>query len=192
MSNHYKDSIIKYLDPLLDSFGYPSFVFDADERILKVNSTLKRIIRKLHVDIADVNVDKLLKLNGVKCRFNKQQIRKKRIYMLKYRDKKVVYLTLLTKDNRYKGGIVIIMDRRFQDLFIDWYEILNSEHIGYIAKKINIMDGGSIQLRKFLNEVEKSVMVQVIKKTNNKSEAIKLLGISRRTFYYKLKKYKLL
>jgi transcriptional regulator with PAS, ATPase and Fis domain len=42
-----------------------------------------------------------------------------------------------------------------------------------------------------LKEVERNLMKLAIRKSESKSEAIKLLGISRRAFYYKLREYKL-
>ncbi len=42
-----------------------------------------------------------------------------------------------------------------------------------------------------LEKFEKSIIETAIKKTKNKTEAIRLLGVSRRTFYTKIKKYNL-
>ncbi|MFZ5651904.1 MAG: helix-turn-helix domain-containing protein [Bacillota bacterium] len=42
-----------------------------------------------------------------------------------------------------------------------------------------------------VEQLEKEVINRVIKKYRNKSNAIKALGISRRTFYMKLKKYQI-
>jgi transcriptional regulator with PAS, ATPase and Fis domain len=44
-------------------------------------------------------------------------------------------------------------------------------------------------LKKLTEEIEKNTMMQVLKKCGSKTEAIKQLGISRRSFYEKLKKY---
>jgi transcriptional regulator with PAS, ATPase and Fis domain len=42
-----------------------------------------------------------------------------------------------------------------------------------------------------VQNTEKEVITDVLKQAKNKSEAIKILGISRRTFYAKLKQYHL-
>ena len=42
-----------------------------------------------------------------------------------------------------------------------------------------------------MGSTEAEAIKQAIEKTKNKTEAIKLLGMSRRAFYYKLKKYNL-
>ncbi len=47
-------------------------------------------------------------------------------------------------------------------------------------------------LPRLVEQLEKEVISMVIKKCRNKSTAIKVLGISRRTFYLKLKKYRLM
>jgi len=46
-------------------------------------------------------------------------------------------------------------------------------------------------LDRILGSTEAEAIKQAIEKTKNKTEAIKLLGMSRRAFYYKLKKYNL-
>jgi DNA-binding protein Fis len=42
-----------------------------------------------------------------------------------------------------------------------------------------------------VQHAEKEVMKDVLQQSKNRSEAIKMLGISRRTFYVKLKQYNL-
>jgi transcriptional regulator with PAS, ATPase and Fis domain len=42
-----------------------------------------------------------------------------------------------------------------------------------------------------VQHAEKEVIKDVLQQAKNRSEAIKMLGISRRTFYVKLKKYDL-
>ena len=46
-------------------------------------------------------------------------------------------------------------------------------------------------LKKILDSVERETIQSVLKRTKTRTEAIRLLGISRKTFYEKLKKYKL-
>ena len=46
-------------------------------------------------------------------------------------------------------------------------------------------------LPKIIQQVEKKVIEKVLRKSSTKSEAINMLGISRRTFYNKLKQYNL-
>ncbi len=46
-------------------------------------------------------------------------------------------------------------------------------------------------LQRMLDSVEAEAMKQAMERTRNKTEAIELLGMSRRAFYYKLKRYNL-
>lgn len=61
----------------------------------------------------------------------------------------------------------------------------NLSHTSYLDSE----DGAFLQ--HILTSIEAEAMKQVIKRTKNKTEAIELLGVSRRAFYYKLKKYNL-
>ena len=55
---------------------------------------------------------------------------------------------------------------------------------------ISIKKGGAL-LSTILKEVERNLIKSAIHKSGSKSEAIRILGISRRAFYYKLKEYNL-
>ena len=46
-------------------------------------------------------------------------------------------------------------------------------------------------LASIIQQTDKDVIREVIKSSKNRSEAIKILGISRRTFYTKIKQYNL-
>ncbi len=46
-------------------------------------------------------------------------------------------------------------------------------------------------LSTIVRQTEKELIIEVLQKAKNRSEAIKILGISRRTFYTKLKQYHL-
>lgn len=191
MDRFYKD-FIENVYLLLDGFGHPTFVFDSEGKIIRVNSTLERILKKSHIRMTNTNIEGLLKLNGINANLKKFQFCKRKISLYKYKDKKLIHFSLLTKNNEYNGGVIIIMDKKFQHFFMNWYEILDLKYIDSLAKKLSLIGGGTIHLKELLDDIEKITIIQILKKTNNKSEAIKSLGVSRRTFYYKLKKYKLL
>lgn len=57
---------------------------------------------------------------------------------------------------------------------------------------LNSLEWGEETLPELVGQLEKEVIARVIKKYGNKSNAIRALGISRRTFYLKLKKYRLM
>ncbi len=44
------------------------------------------------------------------------------------------------------------------------------------------------KLKHILGAIETEIITEALEKTGNKSEAIQLLGVSRRTFYHKIKK----
>lgn len=44
------------------------------------------------------------------------------------------------------------------------------------------------KLNDILGAIETEIITEALEKTDNKSEAIQLLGLSRRTFYHKIKK----
>jgi DNA-binding NtrC family response regulator len=49
--------------------------------------------------------------------------------------------------------------------------------------------GGQGLLNRTLQEVERTLIKQVLSESRTRSEAIKTLGISRRAFYLKIKQY---
>lgn len=60
-----------------------------------------------------------------------------------------------------------------------------------LYRESSSVDGSAPLLSSIMKEVERNLMKLAIHKSGSKSEAIKLLGISRRAFYYKLREYKL-
>jgi DNA-binding NtrC family response regulator len=52
-------------------------------------------------------------------------------------------------------------------------------------------DQGHVLLSTAIEHTEKEVIKEVLQKARTRSEAIEILGISRRTFYTKLKQYNL-
>ncbi|MFZ5633996.1 MAG: sigma-54 interaction domain-containing protein [Bacillota bacterium] len=74
-------------------------------------------------------------------------------------------------------------------------DMITMEHLpGYLRKvqvNFNPLEWQKETLPELVEQLEREVIARVIKKYGNKSSAIRALGISRRTFYLKLKKYKL-
>lgn len=60
-----------------------------------------------------------------------------------------------------------------------------------ISREIIFTDKKSSLFSTILKEVERNLIKSAIQKSGSKSKAIKVLGISRRAFYYKLKEYNL-
>ncbi|MCL6610309.1 MAG: sigma 54-interacting transcriptional regulator [Peptococcaceae bacterium] len=73
-------------------------------------------------------------------------------------------------------------------------DMITAEHLPrYLRREdsFNHADRKQETLPELVEQLEKEVITGVLKKYGNKSSAIKALGISRRTFYLKLKKYQL-
>lgn len=75
-------------------------------------------------------------------------------------------------------------------------DMITMDHLpGYLRKtqvNFNPSRWEKETLPELVEQLEKEVIARVIKKYGNKSSAIKALGISRRTFYLKLKKYQMM
>ncbi|MFZ5647106.1 MAG: sigma-54 interaction domain-containing protein [Bacillota bacterium] len=73
--------------------------------------------------------------------------------------------------------------------------MITTGHLPNYLKKtqlnINNPDWQKEKLPELVEQLEKEVIARVVKKYRNKSNAIKALGISRRTFYMKVKKYQI-
>lgn len=64
-------------------------------------------------------------------------------------------------------------------------------HNDVLSREYSSIDRGVPLLPSIIKDVERNLMELAIHKSGSKSEAIKILGISRRAFYYKLREYKL-
>ena len=190
--NRYKTLFEKFL-LLLSSFSYPAFLFDASDRIIEMNVPLKRIIKKVNPSADDVNIRKVLKMNGCDIQFKKEQLSKDRISVLRYKNKRVMHISLLAGNDLYIGGIMVIIEDVHRDpplVSLDpafGMGIRGNGKNGFLHPSLT-----SRKLKDVLNTIEKDFIQQTFNETNNRSEAIKRLGVSRRTFYYKIRKYDLL
>jgi DNA-binding protein Fis len=191
--NNYKE-VFENSFCLIESLSYPTFIFDSEERIIKVNGALADLIKQSKLDIAKINARKMLKINGFKGKFKKERLNREIISVLRYKDQRVLHISLLTKGNIYVGGIVVMLNKKLQrtKTKVKTESLSKLELEDYLQISLIKMNNDGLKLKEFLNNLEKELIHKTIKKTNNKSEAIKLLGLSRRTFYYKLRKYKLL
>ena len=190
--NKYKTLFEKFI-LLLSSFSYPAFIFDASERIIEMNVPLRRIIKEAHADTGDMNILNVLKINGCDIKFKKEQLYRKGISVLKYKNERVMHISLVAENDLYIGGIMVIIKDVHDDPppgpMIPAFIKRNGQNgrNGFLHSSST-----SKKLKDVLNTVEKDFIRQTLNETNNRSEAIKRLGVSRRTFYYKIRKYDLL
>ncbi|SHJ12661.1 sigma 54-interacting transcriptional regulator [Desulfofundulus thermosubterraneus] len=75
-------------------------------------------------------------------------------------------------------------------------DMITTKHLPWYLKNaqaddIKLPEWQKETLPELVEKLEKDVITRVLKKYGNKSSAIKALGISRRTFYLKLKKYQI-
>lgn len=74
-------------------------------------------------------------------------------------------------------------------------DVVTVEHLPIFFKKhknsFSVPEWDEESLSELVEQLEKEVIARAIKKHRNKSDAIKALGISRRSFYLKLKKYQM-
>ncbi|MCL4467537.1 MAG: hypothetical protein M1591_01205 [Deltaproteobacteria bacterium] len=190
--NNYRKLFEKFF-LLLSSFSYPAFLFDANDRIIEMNVPLKRIIKKANTSTDDVNIRNVLKMNGCDINFKKEQLCKDGISVLKYKNHRIMHISLLAENDSYAGGIMIMIS----DVHHDPPLSIGSPSFGMKHRR-NVKTGfphsssTSKKLKEVLNNIEKDFIERTLNETNNRSEAIKRLGVSRRTFYYKMRKYDLL
>jgi transcriptional regulator with PAS, ATPase and Fis domain len=190
--NNYKKLLEKFF-LLLSSFSYPAFIFDSHERIIKMNPPLKRIIEKTDTRIREIKVNTVLRMNGFDIKFKKVQLSRDGISVLKHKNQKVMHISMLTENDLYVGGMMVIINNNNHNSLFDTFS--SSSGMGNMRNgKTGFLSLGSKsgKLRDVLNNIEKIFIQQTLRETNNRSEAIKRLGVSRRTFYYKIRKYKLL
>ncbi len=190
--NNYKKLFKKFF-LLLSSFSYPAFLFDANDRIIEMNVPLKRIVKKANTSTGDVNIRKVLKMNGCDIKFKREQLCKDGISVLKYKNDRVMHISLLAENDLYVGGIMIIIKEVRHDLPLDaWNPSFGMKHRRNGKGGFSHTSSTSKKLKDVLNNIEKDFIERTLSETNNRSEAIKRLGVSRRTFYYKMRKYDLL
>jgi transcriptional regulator with PAS, ATPase and Fis domain len=190
--NDYKKLLERFF-LLLSSISYPAFISDPNGRIIRMNIPLKRIVEKVNIKITDLDVDKILKINDFNIKFKKEHLSTDGIPVLKFKSQRLMHISILTEDDLYVGSLMVIINKKHQ------YPLLSEF---YSVSKLDILDNGkagnsknnlkSRKLKDVLNSIEREFIQLTLNETNNRSEAIKLLGVSRRTFYYKIRKYKLL
>ncbi len=190
--NNYRKLFEKFF-LLLSSFSYPAFLFDANDRIIEMNVPLKRIIKRANISTDDVNIRKVLKMNGCDIKFKKEQLCKDGISVLKYKNHRVMHISLLAENDSYVGGIMIIINDVYHDPPMGlWNPASGMRHRRNGKTGFSHSSSTSKKLKDVLNNIEKDFIERTLNETNNRSEAIKQLGVSRRTFYYKMRKYDLL
>ena len=190
--NKYKTLFEKFF-LLLSSFSYPAFLFDSSERIIKMNVPLKRIIKEAKADTGDMNILNVLKMNGCDIKFKKEQLRRNGISVLKYKNERVMHISLVAENDLYIGGIIVIIKDVHDDPPPGTIIPVFAKRNGRNGKNgFSHSSSTSKKLKDVLNTIEKDFIQQTLNETNNRSEAIKRLGVSRRTFYYKIRKYDLL
>src|SRR5699024_840568 len=70
--------------------------------------------------------------------------------------------------------------------------ILQQESANQDVENATFSKDQDINLKNTIEKVERDVIQYAIKTSDNKSEAIRKLGISRKTFYSKIKKYNII
>ena len=190
--NNYRKLFEKFF-LLLSSFSYPAFLFDANDRIIEMNVPLKRIIKKANTNTDEVDIRKVLKMSGCDIKFKKEQLSKDGISVLKYKNHRVMHISLLAENDSYVGGIMIIINDVHHDPQLGIVNPAFGMKLRRNGKTgFTHSSSTSKKLKDVLNNIEKGFIERTLNETNNRSEAIKQLGVSRRTFYYKMRKYDLL
>ncbi len=190
--NDYK-KLLEKIFLLLSSISCPAFISDSHERIIRMNIPLRRIVEKVNVKITDLDVEKVLKINGFNMKFKKERLSTEGISVLKFKSQRLIHISILTKDDLYIGSLMVIINKKHRyPLLSEFYsvsrlDILENDKTGNSKNNLKYKN-----LKDVLSSIEKEFIQLTLDETNNRSEAIKLLGVSRRTFYYKIRKYKLL
>lgn len=70
--------------------------------------------------------------------------------------------------------------------------IVKNEDSGYHTEDYPFLTNSDVNLKKAIEKVEQDVIQYAVKTSRNKTEAIEKLGISRKTFYKKTKKYNII
>ncbi len=185
-------NIIKKYSILLSWLRYPAFLFDAQEKIREINGPLKQVIETFNVNFNDLNIHSILKLNGCNVKFKKKQWCKDGILVLKDKHRRLVHISIRSARDLYAGGIIIMAQDGGGDPSFNGTGAVHETALMSAAGKGKNSGAKSGKLRDVLNTIEKTFIQQTLNQTQNRSEAIKLLGVSRRTFYYKIRKYHLL
>ncbi len=88
--------------------------------------------------------------------------------------------------NAVEHGVILCTDGVMTPEHLPWY-------LQKVSSRVQVSQpSGVTALRKLVAQVEKEAIVEALRMcNNNKSAAIKALGISRRTFYEKMKKYRI-
>lgn len=185
-------NIFKKYSLLLSSLRHPAFSFDAQEKIQEINGPLKQVIETLNVDFDNLSIHSILKLNGCNVKFKKKQWCKDGILVLKRKHLQLVHISIRSGRDVYAGGIIIMAQDGRDDPSFNGLEAVHETALMAAAGRGKNSGAKSGKLRDVLNTIEKTFIQQTLNQTQNRSEAIKLLGVSRRTFYYKIRKYNLL
>ncbi len=178
---------------LINSIVAPAFVFDGDNRIVKMNTPLTSIMKKANMHTGDINIDTILKVNGCNMKIKKEHLRKNGITVMKYGQRRVIHVAITSDRRAYCGGIMIIAGKQSRRYSVTGrsFPVLSKQGIENKDKQLFYKGKRYNGLKDILNKIEKEFIQQTLNLTNNRSEAITVLGVSRRTFYYKIRKYRL-
>lgn len=170
---------------------YPTLILDVDKKVIFVNATLKKIIKKANLNPLDIDINSILKINNCSIKLGKKQLKSKAITFFQSEQHKIIYIPIISDVDGYIGNVLVLTNNRLSvnHLAIEPNSIL-SKHKKKNKEKRLLFNGERYEsLKEILGKIEKELILTALNKTNSKSEAIKLLGVSRRTFYYKTRKY---
>jgi len=104
-------------------------------------------------------------------------------------------VTNIMIDHDWPGNIRELKNVIEHAVILCAWGVVTVEHLPIFFKKhknnSSALDRDKESLPEMVEQLEKEVIAKAIRKYGNKSDAIKALGISRRSFYLKLKKYQM-
>lgn len=177
---------------IINNLICPACIYDLSDRIIQVNTPLLSIVKKANIDVHDMDVHKVLEISNIKTGKNRDLLTSDSLILTRNGQKRILTLPVLSGDHSYCGGIMVIFGKPIkQDFIHSTFASVLSKGDGN-GKGELIYNGGRYKgLKEILNTIEKEFIRDTLNRTKNRSEAIKLLGVSRRTFYYKIQKYDL-
>ncbi len=186
-------NLFKNYSLLLRSLRHPAFLVDAKEKVREINAPLRQVIIAMHGAVDDLDIHTILKLNGYHAKFKIAQWQENGISVLKHNHVQVMHVSIMGDSSAYAGGIVVILRDGLTDtLFYETNAVQENVLLNRESRGGRYAGAKTGTLKDVLNTIEKTFIQQTLNQTQNRSEAIRLLGVSRRTFYYKIRKYRLL
>jgi len=190
MNNHL-NKILNNFKSASNVLIYPTLILDIDKKVIFVNATLKKIIKKANLNPYNIDINSILKINNCSIKLGKKQLRSKAIIFFQSEQHKIIYIPIISDVDGYIGNVIVLINNRLSVNHLSiGHNPIFSKHRKKNREKRLLFNGERYEsLKEILEKIEKGFILTALNKTNSKSEAIKLLGVSRRTFYYKMRKY---